>query len=301
MSDSADSIKKAATAYERFLNVIHTLRAPGGCPWDREQTPASMRADLIEETFEAVDAISADDGEHAKEELGDVLLNDTMISYMYEQRGDFTIADEINELADKLIRRHPHVFKDSEGQSQVQEKADDAEKVLAQWDRIKENVEGRKNKSILDDVPESFPPLLRAYKLQKKSAKKGFDWPDVLGVEDKIFEEWNEVQTAKTDLEKLKISNPGQHPLEESSCPKLDKAQLALEEELGDLFFVLVNYCRHLGVNPENALARANKKFYDRFTYVESEMEKEGRIMNKENAKANFDEMNRLWNEAKLR
>lgn len=168
-------LEDAVNAYRNFLKVIKTLRSEGGCPWDREQTPLSMRGDLIEETFEAVDAISSEDSEHAKEELGDVLLNDTIISYMYEQKGLWTIADSINELTQKLIRRHPHVFKESEGSAEAKDKADTTEKVLSQWDRIKENVEGRKTESVLESVPEDFPPLLKSYKYAKKAIKKGFD------------------------------------------------------------------------------------------------------------------------------
>ena len=167
--------EKAAAAYKRLYETIRTLRAPGGCPWDREQTPLTMRRDLIEETFEAVDAVSSGDAAHAKEELGDVILNASMIAYMYEQQNDFSVAEALNELTDKLIRRHPHVFPQSEGMSEVTEKVTTGEQVLNQWDRIKENVEGRKSrKTILDEVPEGFPPLLRAYKMQKKAAKKGY-------------------------------------------------------------------------------------------------------------------------------
>ncbi len=266
--------QETVEAYNRFLDVIKTLRAPGGCPWDREQTPLTMRGALIEEAYEAVDAITAEDPVHAKEELGDVLLNVEMISLMYEQNGDFSMAESINELTDKMIRRHPHVFGESEGKSQVQGTADDAEKVLAQWDRIKENVEGRKNKSVLDDVPESFPPLLRSYKLLKKAAKKGFQWPDIKGAESKVLEEWNEVRQA------AEAGDPDN-----------------LEEEIGDMFLALVNYARFAGVNPEIALQRANRKFYDRFSFVETKMNENGFPM--ENTKESTERMINFWEAAK--
>ena len=200
--------EKTAAAYKRLYETIKTLRAPGGCPWDREQTPLTMRRDLIEETFEAVDAVSAGDAAHAKEGLGDVMLNASMIAYMYEQQNDFSVADAIDELTDKLIRRHPHVFPQSEGMSEVTENVTTGEQVLNQWDRIKENVEGRKSvKTILDEVPEGFPPLLRAYKMQKKAAKKGFDWQSTESVAAKVYEELDEVKEAARALDDVKSAN----------------------------------------------------------------------------------------------
>ena len=202
------SADKTAAAYKRLYETIRTLRAPGGCPWDREQTPLTMRRDLIEETFEAVDAVSTEDAAHAKEELGDVILNASMIAYMYEQQNDFSVADAIDELTDKLIRRHPHVFPQSEGMSEVTENVTTGEQVLNQWDRIKENVEGRKSrKTILDEVPEGFPPLLRAYKMQKKAAKKGFDWQSTESVAAKVYEELDEVKEAARALDDVKSAN----------------------------------------------------------------------------------------------
>ncbi len=299
---------RTAGAFNRLYELIAVLRAPGGCPWDRDQSPLSMRRDLIEEVFEAVDAISADDAPHAKEELGDVMLNACMVSYMYEQRGDFTVADSINELCDKLVRRHPHVFPESAGKSEMTEKVENSAQVLSQWDRIKENVEGRAGKSILDEVPEGFPPLLKAYKMQKKAAKKGFDWDDIAPVAGKVTEEFGEVQEAAEDVKSLKAKAEndkkcaGENDAAEvkpftvsGGTPELDKAQLHLEEEFGDLLFAVVNYARHLGVDPEVALNRTNKKFYNRFTFVEREMEKAGKTM----ANGHLDEMDAFWDEAK--
>lgn len=293
MKNNEETVK----AYERFLEVIQTLRSETGCPWDKEQTPLSMRGDLIEETFEAVDAVSSGDSEHAKEELGDVLLNASMISYMYEQQGSFTMADSINELSDKLIRRHPHVFKNSEGASEAKDSADTSEKVLSQWERIKQNVEGRKNESVLDSVPPSFPPLIKSYKYAKKAIKKGFDWPDNEGCRAKVVEEWNEVEEAEREMEQLKKSFPGQKPLEVHSSPELDKAQMHLEEEIGDLIFSIAAYCVRTGVNPDCAVQRANKKFYDRFSYVEKKMAENNLPM--ENTEEGRKNMNHFWNEAK--
>lgn len=284
--------KSTCDAFEYFFRTIQTLRAKGGCPWDREQTPLSMRRDLIEETFEAVDAISQNDAEHAKEELGDVFLNASMISYMYEQEGSFKVAEVLTELADKLIRRHPHVFPQSEGASEAKDQVRTGAEVLNQWDRIKQNVEGRKGDSILDEVPQGFPPILRAYKLQKKAAKKGFDWDSPEDVEEKIFEEFGEVKEAKNAL---RAEQKDGEAFTVSAPESLNKAQLHLEEEIGDLLFAVVNYARKLGVDPETALSRTNKKFYDRFTYVEKKMAENNIPMDHDHLK----EEDKFWNEAK--
>lgn len=284
----------AQSAFERLLNVIKILRSPQGCPWDKEQTPLSMRRDLIEEVFETVDAITQEDFLHSKEELGDVMLNALMISYMYEQQGDFTIAQVFNELAEKLIRRHPHVFPESDGNSCVTSSVKNSQQVLNQWDRIKENLEGRKTDCILDEVPKGFPPLLKAFKFQKKAAKKGFDWDNDDDVRAKIAEELAEVEEARIKVQKLK-SNQVVEPFEKKSTKECDDAQKALESELGDLLFAVVNYARHLGVDPEVALSLSNLKFYKRFSYVQKKMEDENIPMIQEN----LEKMDEFWNEAK--
>lgn len=285
----------AQEEFQRFFDTIKALRAPNGCPWDKEQTPLSMRNDLIEEAFEALDAISEQNPEHAKEELGDVILNATMISYMYEQENHFTVADVYKELTDKLIRRHPHVFPESEGQSCVEQKTSTPEEVLQQWDRIKSNLENRKSSSILDEVPKGFPPLLKAYKMQKKAAKKGFDWKDLKPVKDKIFEELNEVEQAYENLQQFKQEPSNAKPFTVNSSETTNELQLHLEEEIGDLLFSVVNYARHLNVDPSVALNRTNQKFYKRFSYVEQEMTKANIPMDYEHLK----EQDNFWNKAK--
>lgn len=285
----------AQEEFQRFFDTIKALRAPNGCPWDKEQTPLSMRNDLIEEAFEVLDAISEQNPEHAKEELGDVILNATMISYMYEQENHFTVADVYKELTDKLIRRHPHVFPESEGQSCVEQKTSTPEEVLQQWDRIKSNLENRKSSSILDEVPNGFPPLLKAYKMQKKAAKKGFDWKDLKPVKDKIFEELNEVEQAYENLQQFKQEPSNAKPFTVNSSEKANELQLHLEEEIGDLLFSVVNYARHLNVDPSVALNRTNQKFYKRFSYVEQEMTKANIPMDYEHLK----EQDNFWNKAK--
>lgn len=276
---------RAAAAFCRLYELIRILRAPGGCPWDREQTPQTMRRDLVEEVFEAVDAISSNDAPHAKEELGDVFLNATMISYMFRQELEkggegWTLEESLNELVEKLIRRHPHVFEQSEGKAVADKEVKTSGEVLAQWDKIKEKVEGREQKSILDEVPHGFPPLLRAYKMQKKAAKKGFDWPSLEPTRAKILEELKEVDEAA----------------EQARQNGSEQNRAHLEEEVGDLFFAAVNYARKLGVDPELAMNAANKKFYKRFTYVEDQCAKNGVEMVQEN----LDKMDEFWNQAKL-
>lgn len=284
----------AEKAFNRLYNVVKILRCPEGCPWDKEQTPLSMRRDLIEETFEAVDAITQEDPFHAKEELGDVMLNATMISYMYEQKGDFSVAEVLNDLAEKLIRRHPHVFPESEGSVCANTPVKNGEQVLNQWDRIKENLEGRKTECILDEVPQGFPPLLKAYKMQKKAAKKGFDWDNVEDVKAKITEELAEVEEARLKVNEL-LKNQNAHVFEMKSSKEADEAQKELEGEIGDLLFAVVNYARHLGVDPETALNATNTKFHKRFSYVQKKMEENEIPMIQEN----LSKMDEFWNEAK--
>lgn len=298
MIDS-DETQKAAAAFTGFLGVIKKLREPDGCPWDKEQTPLSMRRDLIEETFEAVDAITARDAAHAKEELGDIFLNTVMIAYMYEQNGDFTIAGCINELAQKLVRRHPHVFPQSEGKVCAAETVRTSEQVLNQWERIKETVEGRRTeRSVLDEVPKGFPPLLRAYKLQKKAAKRGFDWSGIQPVYEKITEELSEAEEARRALTAVKRTEKAgaeDEPFTKAAPQEVNDAQLHLEEEIGDILFAVVNYARKLGVDPESALNRTNSKFYRRFSFVEAKMKEAGIPMDS----AHLKEEDEFWDEAK--
>jgi len=250
--------------FNDFLEIIDTLRSPEGCPWDKEQTPVTLRPHLIEEAYEAVEAIDDDDPDHVREELGDVLLLIAMISRIYSESGKFDFKDVIDEISAKLIRRHPHVFGD--------EKVHDAEEVLRNWDRIKKDVEGRTESSVLDGIPGSLPPLERSYKIQKKAAKKGFDWPDINGPRDKIFEEINEIEEAVANGRTSEI-----------------------ELEIGDLLFSVVNYARHLKIDPALALGRSNRKFESRFKHVETRMMEDGIPMSPENIEI----MDRYWDSAK--
>ncbi len=262
-------------AFERLYQTIKTLRAPGGCPWDIEQTPASLRETLIEEAYETVEAINEGESGHVCEEIGDVFLNAVMLSYIYEQNGEFTVADALEGVSDKLVRRHPHVFGKTEGFAGPESagRTDTAEKVLAQWDVIKRGVEGRKAGSLLDEVSKGMPALERAHKLQKKAAKIGFDWNNLDEVWAKVDEELGELREAIVDGDKEKI-----------------------EDEFGDVLFAIVNIARHLKVDPGVALTSTNAKFTRRFRYVENAMKAAGLPLDK----AHFREMDQYWDAAKI-
>ena len=315
MEDKTD-FSSAEKAFKRLLKLCFVLRGQNGCSWDREQTPMSMRGNLAEECFEAIDAITDSSPSHAREELGDLIFNALMISYMYEQNGDFSVEQVLNDVCDKLIRRHPHVFgkesqaysemlksfaeknnKDSkEGQNQQ-----NSEKVMKQWDSIKENLEGRKKNALLDQVPKAFPPLMKASKYMKKVSKKGFDWKNADDCLEKLKEELSELEEARKDYEKAKEifekENSGDTALPftvHGGDEKLNSAFSHLEEETGDAFLALTKYSCKLGVDPELALEKADLKFYRRFSYVEKVLEGEGGLEN-----STSERMIEVWNEAK--
>ena len=263
-------------AFSRLYGIVETLRGEGGCPWDREQSPETLRGDLVEETYECIEAIDEQNPGHVREELGDLFLLTTMISYMFEQEGHFTVSDALNGISEKLIRRHPHVF----GELRDQNLAGTIKTagVLDNWARIKVEQEGRKPKdSVLDDVSRALPPLDRACKLQKKAAKHGFDWPTVKGAMDKLKEELEEVEA--------EAAKPG------GTAEQTEK----MEEELGDLLFSVVNVCRYFKTDPSLALQRTNAKFTARFAFVEKKMKECGEPITPENLEL----MDRFWNEAK--
>ena len=269
---------EAAPAFRRLYDIVKRLRGPEGCPWDREQNPASLRGDLIEETYECIEAIDEKEPGHIREELGDLFLLVTMIAYMHEQDGSFSVAEALEGIAEKLIRRHPHVFGPAGAENG---KPLSPEKVLENWARIKIEQEGRAPKdSVLDEVPRSFPPLDRAWKLQKKAAKKGFDWPDAAGVFGKLREELAETEEA------LRAAQ---------NADGADGTREALEGELGDILFSAVNLCRWLGVEPSLALRKTNAAFTARFKHVEKRMRETGLEMNAEHLSI----MERFWKEAK--
>ena len=260
--------------FDELVSVMARLRAPGGCPWDREQTYASLSQYLLEETYETFDAIhEADetgDTANLREELGDLLLQVVFHSTIAAERGDFTIDQVAAGVTQKLVLRHPHVFGDT--------KLENAQDVLDNWDELKANerkasgkIEKEKN-SILDEVTAHFPALLEGLKLTKKAAKVGFDWENIEQVFEKLDEEIFELKSAIKDRDTDHIS-----------------------EELGDLLFVIVNLARKLDVEPETALKRTNRKFRKRFNFVESELKARG----EKPEDASLEEMDRLWNRAK--
>jgi tetrapyrrole methylase family protein/MazG family protein len=276
-------------AFRGLYETVVKLRAPGGCPWDREQTPATLRGDLIEETYECIEAIDEKEPDHIREELGDLFLLVTMIAYMHEQENSFSVADVLEGITAKLIRRHPHVFAGVE--------VKDSAEVLKNWAKIKVEQEGRKPKdSCLDEVSSALPPLDRAWKLQKKAAKSGFDWPDITGVTGKLEEELAEVKEAAAARDAAgsdTVKNSDTADLRQEAAQTA--AQTAVEGELGDLLFSAVNLCRYLGVEPSVALQRTNTKFVKRFKHVEQQMKQAGHAMKQEN----LDIMDGFWEEAK--
>ncbi len=272
----------AAAAFGRLYSIVARLRAPDGCPWDREQTPPSLRGSVVEEAYELVEAIDEADPPHVAEEAGDLFLLATMICYMHEQKGAFSVADSLRGIGDKLVRRHPHVFGEAI--------AETPDAVLKQWDEIKEKLEGRRKKdSVLDAVSRALPPLERAYKLQKKAAKVGFDWARAGDVWAKLREELAESEQACEALA------AGGGAAEAAEAAEGTAGRAALEEELGDLLFSVVNISRFLHVDPAIALHSANEKFSRRFRRVEKRMAESGKEMSAENMGL----MDGLWNEAK--
>lgn len=282
--------RMTADAFLHLYSVIRKLRAPDGCPWDKAQTPLTMRKNLVEEVFEVVDAVTegeatADHG-HAKEELGDVMLNTLLMLRMYEQDGSFTAADCLEDAAQKLVRRHPQVFPQSDGRVVQNGPVETPDDVVNQWDRIKEKVEGREQNSALDEVPLGFPPLLRAGKLLGKAEKEGFVWNASDDAAAKVSEEFEEVRQAAVFENTCGDGERGATAVQ---------AKLHLEEEVGDLLLAVVTWGRSLGVDAVTALSRANTKFYNRFTYVERRM-KECHIPLDTDHTA---DMERFWKQAK--
>lgn len=251
--------KLKATA--RVLEVMDTLREQ--CPWDREQTFASLRNNTIEEVFELTDAITDGDMEGIREELGDVLLHIVFYSKMADEQGKFDFADVCNALCDKLIYRHPHVYGDV--------LADSPEEVKQNWEALKLRKKARKS-GLLGGVPRSLPAMVKAFRIGEKAASAGFDWEKKEDVWDKVHEEIAEVEA-------------------EMRANDQDK----LEGEIGDLFFALINACRLYGIDPENALERTNKKFIKRFNHVEARAVEKGKMVNE----LPLEELESYWQEAK--
>jgi len=256
--------------FNEFVEIVKRLRKE--CPWDREQTNDSIKAATIEEAYEVVEAIEKKNYEELRNELGDLLLHVVFHTIIASESNNFTIDDVINSIKEKLIRRHPHVFGDV--------KVSGSAEVRKNWEEIKLE-EGRN--SVLEGVPEMLPALQRAHRLQEKASKVGFDWEKKEDVWKKVIEEIEEMH----EIEKIKN--------QQLDIKKDEAIYNELENEIGDVFFALVNYARFLDINPENALRRTNSKFIKRFSYVENKIKSMGKKLSESNLK----EMDVYWEESK--
>jgi ATP diphosphatase len=289
--------------FERAVAIMERLRAPGGCPWDREQTFDSIKPYTLEETYEVLEAIDNRDWEELPGELGDLLLQVLFYSELAKEQGTFSIDDVLERLTRKLVDRHPHVFGDT--------KADTSAEVKRNWEALK--TEERKKRrsegagagedkatdkaapSILAGISSSMPSLLEAHKLSSRAAQVGFDWPDIQGLFDKLEEETEELRQHLREF-----PAPGPHPAGRGVAGSgrqtiPEELRVRLEEEVGDLFFVLVNIARYLELDPESALRRTNRKFRRRFQSMEEHLRKSG----KSPESASMDELESLWQQAK--
>jgi len=281
--------------FERAVEIMERLRAPGGCPWDREQTFDSIKPYTLEETYEVLEAIDNRDWPELAGELGDLVLQVLFYAEMAKEQGTFSIDDVLDRLSNKLINRHPHVFGDV--------KADTSAQVKRNWEALKVeekrkaagSTEKQEKRSILAGVSSAMPSLLEAYKLSSRAAQAGFDWPEMEGLFDKLREETDELR------EHLKeFPAPGPRPqgrgMAGSGRTVVPEAlQGKLEEEVGDLFFVLVNVARYLSLDPESALRKTNRKFKRRFQWMEERLQEKGRTADQ----ASMEELESLWQQAK--
>ncbi len=258
--------------FQELVALMERLRGPEGCPWDKEQTHASLKPYLVEETYEVIDAIDSGDPSKLKEELGDLLFQVIFHAQIAKENKDFDIGGVLKGCLEKMTSRHPHVFGEEELKT--------AEEVLKVWHKIKHKESGGKEKSILGSLPRHMPALEKAFKVQKKAARVGFDCQKVEDVLAKMEEELREVRQAMA-----KIQETGDRK----------QATRELEEELGDLLFAAANLSRFLKVNPEEALEKAVKKFIERFKRIEAELASQG----KEIGHASLEEMDKIWEKTK--
>ncbi|MFQ5456685.1 MAG: nucleoside triphosphate pyrophosphohydrolase [Nitrospirota bacterium] len=251
-------------AFDRLLEIMKRLRGNNGCPWDREQTMDTLKPFLIEETYEVLESIDDTDRGKMKLELGDLLFQIIFFSEIAEEKGEFNIDDVLNSSIEKMIRRHPHVF----GNSLLK----NSKEVLSHWEEIKKREKGGNKESVMDGIPEDMPSVLKAFQVQARAARVGFDWNNIDDVFGKVKEEMGEFEEAIKETDQRRI-----------------------EEELGDLFFSLVNTARFLKLNPEDVILKAVKRFTDRFKFIEKKVEITGRRFQE----MTIDDLNELWEEAK--
>ena len=258
MSETLNSLSK-------LIKITDTLMGEDGCPWDKVQTRESLKPYLVEETYEVLDALDANDPEKIKDELGDLLYQILFHSKISSLKGEFNFRDVIDNLSEKMVRRHPHVFQEG--------KLNTPDQVVKQWEEIKKNEKNQANqKSILDNIPKNLPSLLRAQKLQKKAAKEGFDWDRISDVFDKLDEEIAEFKEAV-----------------------LKKKSADIQNEIGDIIFVITNIAKCYKIDAEEALRSTNNKFIKRFQYIEQKIEAKGKTLKD----SPLEEMERYWQEAK--
>jgi nucleoside triphosphate diphosphatase len=285
--------------FERAVQIMARLRAPGGCPWDREQTFDSIKPYTLEEAYEVLEAIDARDWPELTGELGDLLLQVLFYSEMAREEGHFSVDDVLDRLSNKLVDRHPHVFGDV--------KADTSAAVLRNWEALKANEKKKKleargeskaekvedSESILAGVSSRVPALLEAHKLSSRAARVGFDWPEIEGLFEKLAEETAEL---REELQAVPLKGPPGTGIASSGKPQVsDEIRERLEDEVGDLFFVLVNIARYLSLDPESALRKTNRKFKRRFQWMEERLRTAGRGP----LHASTEELEELWQQAK--
>jgi MazG family protein len=284
--------------FERAVSIMARLRGPGGCPWDLEQTFDSIKPYTLEETYEVLEAIDDRDWDELPGELGDLLLQVLFYAQMAKDQGTFSIDEVLDRLCTKLVDRHPHVFGDV--------KADTSSEVLRNWQALKaeekkkrakdNNADSTSSASVLAGVSTAMPALMEAYKLSSRAAQVGFDWPDMDGLFEKLQEETVELQQG---LEKFPAPGPRPHGrgVAGAGGQRIPEAlRQHLEEEVGDLFFVLVNIARYLSLDPESALRKTNRKFKRRFQWVEEQLRASGRGPQQ----ASMTELESLWQQAKI-
>lgn len=250
--------------FDRLMEIMRKLRAPGGCPWDAEQTHASLKRYLLEEAYEVIEAIDTGDRANLKEELGDLLLQPVFHAAIAEESGDFTMNEVLDAINDKLVRRHPHVF----GEEIIKT----SEAQVQNWEKIKKQEKGVERKSALSGIPPELPALMKAQKITEKAARVGFDWEHTDQVYAKVMEELHEFEEAMVSGD-----------------------QKEMESELGDLLFAIVNLGRFLSIDPEEALRKTIQRFTKRFSHVEESLHSAGKAMQT----STLEEMDVLWEEAK--
>jgi len=294
-------VSSAGEKFERAVSIMARLRAPGGCPWDREQTFDSIKPYTLEETYEVLEAIDNRDWPELSDELGDLLLQVLFYAQMADEEQRFSIEDVLERLSAKLVARHPHVFGDV--------KAETPADVLRNWEALKAQEKkqrlaaggGKRPKdegapdSVLAGVSSGIPALLEAFKLSSRAAHVGFDWPEIEGLFEKLAEE-----TAELKQNLAEYPAPGPRPIGRGiagsgALQVPEELRARLEDEVGDLFFVLVNIARYLSLDPESALKKTNRKFKRRFQWVEAELGRQGRSL----GQATLDEMEALWQQSK--